>query len=92
MIDKDHRCKGCGAPIRGRKCEYCGRVFEEEHKNETVIYANDIPIIGVQNMRSMLDRLQYQTSQERQMDFLKKRMREANNVYPIFNPVKGEST
>ena len=94
MIDRDHRCKGCGAPIRGRTCEYCGRLFEEEHTTGTVIYDNNIPIIGVEKMRSTLDSLQYQVSQERQIDFLTKRMREANNVAicPIFNPLKGEST
>lgn len=92
MIDKDQRCKGCGAPIRGLTCEYCGRVFEAEHTTETVLYANNIPIIGVEKMSSTLDSLQYQASQERQMEFLKKRMREANNVAicPIFNPVRGE--
>lgn len=91
MIDKDQRCKGCGAPIRGWTCEYCGRVFEAEHTTETVLYADNIPI-AVEKLSSTLDSLQYQVSQERQMEFLKKRMREANNVdiCPIFNPVRGE--
>lgn len=47
-MDKDERCKGCGAPIRGRTCEYCGRVFEEEYTTETVLYADNIPIVVVQ--------------------------------------------
>lgn len=89
MIDNDQRCKGCGAPIRGRMCEYCGRVFEEEYTTEAVLYADNIPIV---KLSSTLDSPQYQASQERQMEFLKKRMREANNVAicPIFNPVRGE--
>lgn len=92
MIDKDQRCKGCGAPIKGWTCEYCGRVFEAEHTTETVLYANNRPIIGMEKLSSTLDSLQYQVSQERQMEFLIKRMREANNVAicPIFNPVRGE--
>lgn len=46
MIDKDQRCQGCGAPIKGRTCEYCGRVFEVEYDTiETVLYADNIPIL-----------------------------------------------
>ena len=80
VIDKDHRCKGCGAPIRGRTCEYCGRLFEAEHTTGPVIYANNIPIIGVEKMGSTFDRLQYQASQERQIDSLIKLTREGKNV------------
>jgi hypothetical protein len=48
----------------------------------------------VEKLSSTLDGLQYQASMERQIDFLKKRMREATSVAicPIFNPVKGECT
>lgn len=69
-------------------------MFEAEHTTETVLYANNIPIIGVEKLSSTLDGLQYQASMERQIDFLKKRMREATSVAicPIFNPVKGECT
>lgn len=46
MIDKDKRCHGCGAPIKGRTCEYCGRVFDVEYETtETVLYADNIPIL-----------------------------------------------
>lgn len=26
----DHNCPNCGAPIKGRQCEYCGTVFRED--------------------------------------------------------------
>lgn len=86
MIDKDQRCKGCGAPIRGLTCEYCGRVFEAEHTTETVLYANDIPI-AVEKLSSTLDSLQYQVPQERQIAFLQNTMKAMNNVFPLQPPI-----
>lgn len=88
MIDKDQRCKGCGAPIRGRTCEYCGRVFVAEHTTDTVLYANDIHIIGVEKLSSTLDSLQYQVSQERQIAFLQNVMKAMNNVFPLQPPIE----
>lgn len=87
MIDKDQRCKGCGAPIRGWTCEYCGRVFEAEHTTETVIYANNIPVIGVEKLSRTFDSLQYQVSQERQIAFLQNTMKAMNNVFPLQPPI-----
>lgn len=73
MIDKDQRCQGCGAPIKGRTCEYCGRVFEVEYDNtETVLYANDVPIM-VGKISSELDRLMYESSPEC-LPFLRKKL------------------
>ena len=92
MIDKDQRCQGCGAPIKGRTCEYCGRVFEVEYDNtETVLYANDVPIM-VGKISSELDKWRYQASQERQTAFLLENLRKSTNVAvcPIFTTTKGE--
>ena len=80
MIDKDQRCQGCGAPIKGRTCEYCGRVFEVENDTiETVLYADNIPIM-IEKTSSQLDHLQYQASQERQTAFLLENLSKSNNV------------
>ena len=92
MIDKDQRCQGCGAPIKGRTCEYCGRVFEVEYDTtETVLYANDVPIM-VEKISSELDKWRYQASQERQTAFLLENLRKSTNVAvcPIFTTTKGE--
>lgn len=80
MIDKDNRCQGCGAPIRGRACDYCGRVFDVEYGYATgnVMYADDVPLV-VETIKSKIDRLQYQASQERQTAILLNNLWKNNN-------------
>ena len=82
MIDKDNRCQGCGAPIRGRACDYCGRVFDVEYGYATgnVMYADGVPLV-VETTKSKIDRLQYQASQERQTAILLDNLRKSNNVW-----------
>lgn len=91
MIDKDQRCQGCGAPIRGRTCEYCGRVFEVERAADGLNFHLDGSVMA-RAVGHELDRLQYQVSQERNIAFLINNMRGSNNVaaYPIFTTTKGE--
>lgn len=81
MIDKDNRCQGCGAPIKGRACDYCGRVFDVEYgyATENVMYADDVPLV-VETIKSKIDRLRYQASQERQTAILLDNLRKSNNV------------
>lgn len=44
-----YNCPNCGAVRTGKKCEYCGTVFEfEEEQLETVtLYADDAPVYTV---------------------------------------------
>lgn len=79
MIDKDQRCQGCGAPIKGRTCEYCGRVFEVERAADGLTFHLDGNVMA-RAVGHELDRLQYQASQERQMAFLLENLRKSNNV------------
>ena len=79
MIDKDHRCHGCGAPIKGRTCEYCRRVFADERITYGQSFCFDRSIINY-NAGYELGWLQYQVSQERQMSLLMDNLRKSNNV------------
>lgn len=91
MIDKDRRCQGCGAPIRGRTCEYCGRVFEVERAADGLTFHLDGSVMA-RAVGHELDRLQYQAAQERQTAFLLENLQKSTNVAvcPIFTTTKGE--
>lgn len=101
MTDRDQRCKGCGAPIKGRTCEYCGRVFTVSFPvvsygeiNATRIKPGAINLQsgGIDDLRNEIARLQYQASTERQMAHFARIASEMTNVAacPIFNPINRE--
>lgn len=79
MIDKDRRCQGCGAPIKERTCEYCGRVFEVEKTTEGLTFHLDGNVMA-RAVGHERDRLHYQISQERQMALLFDNLSKSVNV------------
>ena len=52
MIESWGNCPNCGAPIRGRECEYCGTMFDfkcsnhidESDINKPILYIDGTPL------------------------------------------------
>lgn len=42
------KCKMCGAPLHGYKCEYCGTEYEENEEERVRIYANGVCVMEIE--------------------------------------------
>lgn len=68
MRDQIERCQGCGAPIKGMNCEYCGRSLIDHYKITNFRASYPEGRDRIETLQAEIDRLQCLASMDRQIE------------------------